>query len=116
LVAIMLTGMRVSTQTERDAFFAHLHLQAQLVHEVSEQASSQARAKLSLTAVPRLNDWLIARAEEGPLCRAGAASAWAPLTPRRYVLAGALAMSNLPLADLILFGLILPRPDRRFPA
>ena len=64
LVAIMLTGMRMSIQAELDTFFAHLRQQAQLVHEVSEQAFSQARAKLSLTAIPRLNDWLIARAEQ----------------------------------------------------
>ena len=61
----MLTGMRMrmSIQAELDTFFAHLRQQAQLVPEVSEQAFSQARAKLSLTAIPRLNDWLIARAE-----------------------------------------------------
>jgi hypothetical protein len=34
-----------------------------LVHEVSEQAFARARAKLSLTAIPRLDAWLIARAE-----------------------------------------------------
>ncbi|WP_229443646.1 hypothetical protein [Massilia psychrophila] len=62
LVAIMLTGM--SIQAELDTFFAHLRQQAQLVHEVSEQALSQARAKLPLTAIPRLKDWLIARAEQ----------------------------------------------------
>ena len=62
LVAIMLTGMRMSIQAELDTFFAHLRQQAQLVHEVSEQAFAQARAKLSLTAIPQLNDWLIARA------------------------------------------------------
>ncbi|WP_295993234.1 hypothetical protein [Rugamonas sp.] len=38
LVAIMLTGMRMSIQVELDTFFAHLRQQAQLVHEVSEQA------------------------------------------------------------------------------
>jgi len=58
----MLTGM--SIQAELDTFFAHLRQQAQLVHEVSEQALSQARAKLPLTAIPRLKDWLIARAEQ----------------------------------------------------
>ena len=64
LVAIMLTGMHMSIQAEPDMFFAHLRQQAQWVHEVSEQAFSQARAKLSLTAIPRLNDWLIRRAEQ----------------------------------------------------
>src|SRR5476649_1768676 len=63
LVAIMLTGMRMSMQAELDTFFAHLRQQAQLVREVSEQAFAQARAKLSPTAIPGLNDWLIARAE-----------------------------------------------------
>lgn len=43
LVAIMLTGMRMSVQAELDTFFAHLRQQAQLVHEVSEQAFAQAR-------------------------------------------------------------------------
>lgn len=64
LVAVMLTGMRMSIQAELDTFFAHLRQQAQLVRAVSEQAFSQARAKLSLSAIPLLNDWLIARAEQ----------------------------------------------------
>ena len=64
LVALMLTGMRMSVQAELDTFFSHLRLQAQLVHEVSEQAFAQARAKLSLVAIPGLNDWLIARADQ----------------------------------------------------
>jgi hypothetical protein len=55
----MLTGMRKSVQTELDEFFAHLKQQAQLVHHVSEQAFAKARAKLSATAIPALNDWLI---------------------------------------------------------
>lgn len=38
LVAIILTGMRMSIQAELDTFFAHLRQQAQLMHEVSEQA------------------------------------------------------------------------------
>src|SRR5471032_195932 len=59
LVAIMLTGMRMSMQAELDTFFAHLLQQAQLVREVSEQAFAQARAKLSPSAIPGLNDWLI---------------------------------------------------------
>ena len=44
LVAVMLTGMRMSIQAELDTFFAHLRQQAQLVHEVSEQAFSQCNA------------------------------------------------------------------------
>ena len=63
LVALMLSGMRKSIQSELDEFFAHLNNQAQLVRQVSEQAFAQARAKLSLTAIPLLNDWLIERAE-----------------------------------------------------
>ena len=63
LVALMLSGMRKSIQSELDEFFAHLNNQAQLARKVSEQAFAQARAKLSLTAIPLLNDWLIERAE-----------------------------------------------------
>jgi hypothetical protein len=63
LVAVMLSGMRKSVQTELDEFFAHLKEQAQLVHHVSEQAFAKARAKLSTTAIPALNDWLVERAD-----------------------------------------------------
>ena len=57
LVALLLCGMRLSIQAELDQFFAHLRQQAQLLHHVCEQAFAQARAKLSLTAIPLLNDW-----------------------------------------------------------
>lgn len=112
LVAIMLTGMRMSIQAELDTFFAHLRQQAQLVHEVSEQAFSQARAKLSLTAIPRLNDWLIARAERDRFV-----PRWRGL---RLVAADASTVhfglrashvKRAALADQILFGLFLPGPD-----
>lgn len=63
LVALMLSGMRKSIQGELDEFFAHLSQRAQLVREVSEQAFAQARSKLSFTAIPLLNDWVIERAE-----------------------------------------------------
>nr|WP_223164782.1 hypothetical protein [Massilia mucilaginosa] len=63
LVALMLSGMRMSIQAELDTFFGHLAGQAQLLRVVSEQAFAQARAKLSLTAIPLLNDWLVNRAE-----------------------------------------------------
>ena len=63
LVALMLTGMRMSIQAELDAFFGRLAGQPHLLRMVSEQAFAQARAKLSLTAIPLLNDWLVARAE-----------------------------------------------------
>src|SRR6202158_654874 len=62
LIALMLTGMRKSVQTELDEFFAHLQQQAQLLRHVSEQAFAQARAKLSTTAIPALNDWLLEQA------------------------------------------------------
>lgn len=62
LIALMLTGMRKSVQTELDEFFAHLQQQAQLLRQVSAQAFAQARAKLSTTAIPALNDWLIEQA------------------------------------------------------
>lgn len=112
LVAIMLTGMRMSVQAELDTFFAHLRQQAQLVHEVSEQAFAQARAKLSLTAIPGLNNWLIARAEKD-----GFVSRWRGL---RLVAADASTVrfglrashvKRAALADQILFGLFLPGPD-----
>ena len=59
LIAVMLTGMRMSIQSELGLFFAHLNQQAQMVRGVSEQALAQARAKLSLTAIGQLNDWLV---------------------------------------------------------
>ena len=112
LVAIMLTGMRMSIQAELDTFFAHLRQQAQLVHEVSEQAFSQARAKLSLTAIPLLNDWLIARAGQDHFI-----PRWRDM---RLVAADASTVcfglrashvKRAALADKILFGLFLPGPD-----
>jgi hypothetical protein len=112
LVAVMLTGMRMSIQAELDTFFAHLRQQAQLAHHVSEQAFSQARAKLSLSALPRLNDWLIGRAEQE-----GFVPRWCDL---RLVAADASTVrfglrashvKRAALADQILFGLFLPGPD-----
>lgn len=112
LVAIMLTGMRMSVQAELGTFFAHLRQQAQLVHEVSEQAFAQARAKLSLVAIPGLNDWLITRAEQD-----GFVPRWHGL---RLVAADgstvrfglrASHVKRAALANQILFGLFLPGPD-----
>ena len=57
LVALMLSGMRKSIQSELDELFAQLN------NQVSEQAFAQARAKLSLTAIPLPNDRVIGRAE-----------------------------------------------------
>jgi len=112
LVAIMLTGMRMSIQAELDTFFAHLRQQAQLVHEVSEQAFAQARVKLSLTAIPRLNDWLIARAEQDrfvPRWR-GLRLVAADASTVRFGLRAS-HVKRAALADQILFGLFLPGPD-----
>jgi hypothetical protein len=109
LVALMLSGMRKSIQSELDEFFGHLNNQAQLVRKVSEQAFAQARAKLSLTAIPLLNDWLIERAEHY-----GFVPRWKGL---RLVVADASTMrfglrashvKRAALADQILFGLFLP--------
>jgi hypothetical protein len=111
-VAVLLSGMRKSVQTELDEFFAHLQQQAQLARQVTEQAFAQARVKLASTAIPSLNDWLIARAEtDGYLTR------WHGL---RLVAADAstirlgLRASHQPRAanaDQILFGLCLPGTD-----
>jgi len=112
LVAIMLSGMRMSIQAELDTFFAHLLQQAQLVHEVSEQAFAQARAKLSLTAIPGLNDWLIARAEQGrfvPRWR-GLRLVAADASTVRFGLRAS-HVKRAALVDQILFGLFLPGSD-----
>ena len=112
LVTIMLTGMRMSIQAELDTFFAHLIQQAQLVREVSEQAFSQARAKLSLTAIPGLNDWLIARAERDrfvPRWRSLRLVAADASTVRFGLRAS--HVKRAALVDQILFGLFLPGPD-----
>jgi hypothetical protein len=112
LVAIMLTGMRMSIQAELDTFFAHLRQQAQLVHEVSEQAFAQARAKLSQSAIPGLNDWLIARAEADrfvPRWR-GLRLVAADASTVRFGLRAS-HVKRAALADQILFGLFLPGPD-----
>ena len=109
LVAVMLSGMRKSVQTELDEFFAHLKEQAQLVHNVSEQAFAKARAKLSTTAIPALNDWLVARADAD-----GFVPRWHGL---RLVAADASTLrfgrrashiARAASADQIAFGLYLP--------
>lgn len=105
----MLTGMRKSVQVELDHFFAHLNQQAQLVRCVSEQAFAQARAKLSLTAIPLLNDWLVERAEHY-----GFVPRWhgfrlvaADASTVRFGLRKS-AVKSAALADQILFALLLP--------
>jgi hypothetical protein len=109
LVVFLLSALKQSIPTELDGFFAAVKDQAMLVRVVTEQAFSQARAKLSLTAIPQLNAWLVARAEQ-----AGAVKRWRGL---RLVAADAstvrfgLRASNVKhaaLADQILFALFLP--------
>ena len=109
LVAVMLSGMRKSIQAELDEFFAHLDQQAQLVRDVSDRAFRRARAKLSATALPALNDWLVAQAGA-----AGLVSTWHGL---RLVAADASTLrfghraSHVPRAasaNQIAFGLFLP--------
>jgi hypothetical protein len=115
----MLSGMRKSVQTELDEFFAHLKEQAQLVHHVSEQAFAKARAKLSTTAIPALNDWLVARAEAD-----GFVPRW---HGRRLVAADSSTLcfgrrashvARAASADQIAFGLYLPgaEMDRGYPS
>lgn len=109
LVALMLTGMCMSIQAELDVFFGHLQDRSQLVRTVSEQAFAQARAKLSLTAIPLLNDWLVARAEQYGFvprwCRLRLVAADAS-TMRFGLRASHVKRAALP--DQILFGLFLP--------
>ena len=68
LISVMLCGMRMSVGAELDLFFAQLHQHASLVRHVSAQAFAQARAKLSPSAIPDLNDWLIQQVEAAGLC------------------------------------------------
>jgi len=109
LVMLMLSGMRKSVQSELDEFFAHLNHQAQLVRKVSEQAFAQARAKLSLTAIPQLNDWLIERAEHyGFVARwNGLRLVAADASTLRFGLRAS-HVKRAALADQILFALFLP--------
>lgn len=109
LVAVMLTGMRKSVQTELDEFFAHLLQQAQLLREVTEQAFAQARAKLATTAMPALNDWLIEQAEQR-----GYVSRWngfrlvaADASTLRFGLRAS-HVKRAAVADQLVFGLFLP--------
>lgn len=109
LVAVMLSGMRKSVQTELDEFFAHLEQQAQFVRHVSEQAFAKARANLADTAFSTLNDWLLQRVDEG-----GRLPRWHGL---RLVAADASRLrfarrashvARAASADQIAFGLYLP--------
>ena len=109
LVALLLTGMRKGVQAELDEFFAHLNQKAQLVRHVSAQAFALARTKLSVSAIPGLNDWVIRRAQHY-----GFVSLWNGL---RLVAADASTLrfglrasdvKRAALADQIGFGLFLP--------
>ena len=112
LVAVLLCGMRMSIQAELDRFFANLRQQAQLVHHVTEQAFSQARTKLSLTAIPQLNDWMIERAHHYgfvPLWR-GLRLVAADASTVRFGLRAS-HVKGAALADQVLFALFLPGAD-----
>jgi hypothetical protein len=109
LIAVMLTGLCKSVQAELDQFFGHLQQQAQLVREVSEQAFAQARTRLSPSALPQLNDYLIERAEQ-----AGCVPRWRGLrlvagdgSPLRFGLRAS-HVSRAADRDQIAFGLYLP--------
>jgi hypothetical protein len=109
LLALMLTGgMRMSIQAELDVFFGHLQGQSRLLRTVSEQAFAQARAKPSLTAIPSLNDWLVARADQDGFvprwCRLRLVAADAS-TMRFGLRASHVKRAALP--NQILFGLFL---------
>ena len=109
LVALMLSGMRKSIQSELDEFFAHLNNRAQLARTVSEQAFAQARAKLSLTAIPLLNNWLIERAQHYGFVRrwSGLRLVAGDASSVRFGLRAS-HVKRAALADQILFGLFLP--------
>lgn len=109
LVGLLMCGMRMSIQAELDMFFGHLCQSAQFVRVVSEQAFAQARAKLSLTALPSLNTWLIGRAEYYgfvPLWH-GLRLVAADASTVRFGLRAS-HVKRAALADQILFGLFLP--------
>ena len=109
LVALMLSGTAKSISAELDEFFAHLNNRAQLVRNVSEQAFAQARAKLSSTALPQLNDWLIERAEHHRFVPRwnGLRLVAADASTMRFGLRAS-HVKRAALADQILFGLFLP--------
>lgn len=81
----------------------------QLVHHVSAQAFAKARAKLSTTAIPALNDWLVARAEADRLVPRwhGRRLVAADATILRFGLR-ACHMAHAASAEQIAFGLYLP--------
>jgi len=112
LVGLLLSGMRKSVQAELDEFFAHLRQQAQLVRHVSEQAFMQARTKLSSTAIPTLNDWVVERAQHyGFIARwHGLRLVAADASTVRFGLRAS-HVSRAALPEQIAFGLFLPGCD-----
>ena len=74
-----------------------------------EQAFAQARAKLSLTAIPLLNNWLVERAQHHGFVRrwSGLRLVAADASTVRFGLRASHA-KRAALADQILFGLFLP--------
>jgi hypothetical protein len=109
LMATMLSAMRKSIQVELDTFFGHLNQQAQLMRGASEQAFSQARSKLSLTAIPLLNTWLIARAEHYGFVKRwnGLRLVAADASTVRFGIRAS-GVKHAALADQILFAMFLP--------
>jgi hypothetical protein len=112
LIALLMSGMRMGVQAELDVFFANLSQQVQLTREVTAQAFAQARAKLSLTALPPLHDWLIKQAENH-----GFVQRWQGLRPvaadmsnMRFGLRAS-HVKRAAFAEQNLFGLFLPGCD-----
>lgn len=95
-MTLMLTGVRMSIQAELAVFFGHLRDRPQLVRTVSEHAFAQAGAKLSLTSIPSLNGWLVARAEQYGFVPRWRRSASSPPTHRPCASACARATSSAP--------------------
>ena len=65
MLVAMLSGFKVSIQTELNAFFAHLVNQADLTRQASAQAFSKARKQLSHLAFARLNQHFITLISNG---------------------------------------------------
>jgi len=93
LVAVMLSGMRKSVQTELDEFFAHLKEQAQLVHHVSEQAFAKAAPSCPPQPSRRLTTGSSSAPTPTVSCRAGAAGG-SSLPTRRPCVSGAVPATS----------------------
>jgi hypothetical protein len=64
VVSFLLSGVQAAVQSELDQFFANLHNRANSVREVTAQAFSQARYKISALVFGEVNQELIRLAEE----------------------------------------------------